>query len=155
MKPSVEVYMIKSIHSATFIQGKYGMWLCKKPTTLNGLCYTVMQIGIFKKRLNYKNNSIYSNVISSPTSSTMAKPLAHRQHRPLLYSPSPTSLSTRQGSHKQATLFGPKVNPWDAPFCSSTDVPLLPPLLPQGLGMCHACCWKCAASLAECVLSTP
>lgn len=46
-----------------------------------------MQIGIFKKRLNYKNNLIYSNVISSPTSSTMAKPLAHWQHRPLLYSP--------------------------------------------------------------------
>lgn len=108
MRPSVEDYMIKGIHSATFIQGKYGMWLCKKSTTLNGLCYTVMQIGIFKKRLNYKNNLIYSNVISSPTSSTMAKPLAHWQHRPLLYSPSPTSLSTRQGSHKQATLFGPK-----------------------------------------------
>lgn len=50
------------------------MWLCKKSTTLNGLCYTVMQIGIFKKRLNYKNNLIYSNVISFPTSSPPAAP---------------------------------------------------------------------------------
>lgn len=29
VKPSVDVYMIKSIHSATFIQGKYGIGYVK------------------------------------------------------------------------------------------------------------------------------
>lgn len=73
----------------------------------------------------------------------MAKPLPHQQHWPLLLSPSPTSLSTGQGSHKQATaLFGPKQS--DSMGC---------PLSAHLLLMFPCCPHSCLRALARAMLA--